>query len=93
MSLVLGVGIGESVYADDTAITLVSVEDKNNMVVSCQGKEFRINDERSIVVCKGVSVSVGKGTVNQHRLCFTANKSIKLLRESLYVKVKSDLKE
>lgn len=92
MALVIFVGEGKPFYVDDTPVYVDQVINAQEAVLRVGKDTFKIGLNRATKVLDGVMVAVGlngKGKPSPSepgvRLLVTAPKSIKILREKLYL--------
>lgn len=89
MALSIGLNINESVYVDNTKVTLID-EDNGELVLLIGDTKVRVSDRKTTELMPDVQVSVGKDTRvgrghgKSKRILFTAPPRIKIYREAIW---------
>ncbi len=92
MALVLGVCVGDEIYAGDDMIVIDELYEDGSLDLTVLGQSFHINDERGIEIIPDVLVSTGviQWNIKQARLVFKAPRRITILRSEMYLAGKAN---
>jgi len=88
MALSLGLHVGESIYIGDSKLTLKTIKGVSHYIIEFEGNTFSITPSKGTEVSKDVFISAGVGVSSLARLAFSAPRSIRILREELYVQMR-----
>lgn len=94
MALVIGVPEGGAFYVGDTRCEIVDMRDEHHfrvrVVEPFMNREFEVTDKSQVEILPDVWVSAGDVRSGLASLAIEAPRSVKILREKLYVRDSQD---
>lgn len=94
MALTLGIPEGGKFYVGDDAVTLAKIVSDEHFVLEVRGKAFDVTGDRGVEILPDVVISAGNHPewVREVQVVISAPRSIRILREALYLKEASQVR-